>query len=107
MGSHPLLWLLSPTEPLSPPTLPLLLLPELLTWDTLDMSSLSAMLDTHTVLLPTLTELLSLLIPQQFMLPRLPMLLLEGLSTPLEFMVWLMPDLLPTPTVLLSQLSPL
>merc|ERR1712106_24433 len=101
---------LSPTELLSPLTLPLLLLPELLTWDTLDtwdISFLSAMLDTHTDLLPTLTELLSLLIPLQFMLPRLPMLLLVELSTQLEFMVWLMLALLPTPTVLLSQLSQL
>merc|ERR1711892_159765 len=60
-------------------------------------------------LLPTLTELLSLLISQLSMLPRLLTLLPVVSSTQSEFTV--MPtdmlDLLPTPTVLLSQLSPM
>merc|ERR1711956_189266 len=65
-------------------------------------------LDTHMVLLPTLTELLSLLMSQLSMLPRLTLLPVVS-STPSEFTV--MPtdmlDSLPTPTVLLSQLSPM
>merc|ERR1712106_1216976 len=99
---------------------PRLLLPELFTLDNLDMSSPLAMLDilmlptlmpldTHMVLLPTLTELLSLLMNQLSMLPRLLTLLPVVLSTQSEFTV--MPtdmlDSSPTPTVPLSQLSPM
>merc|ERR1712106_1275328 len=66
-------------------------------------------LDTHMVLLPTLTELLSLLMSQLSMLARLLTLLPVVSSTPSEFTV--MPtdmlDSLPPPTVLLSQLSPM
>merc|ERR1712106_1001022 len=94
---------------------PRLLLPELFTLDNLDTSSPLAMLptlmplDTHMVLLPTLTELLSLLMSQLYMLPRLLTLLPVVSSTQSEFTV--MPtdmlDSLPTPTVPLSQLSPM
>merc|ERR1711892_155132 len=108
----------TPTELLSPLTHPRLPLPELLILDNLDMSSPLAMLDilmvhilmlldTPMALLPTLTELLSLLMSPLSMLPRLPTLLLVESSTPLVFTVLLMLDLLPTPMVLLSPLSPL
>merc|ERR1711915_509582 len=105
----------TPTVLLSLLTHPRLPLPRLLILDSSDTSSLSAMLDiptpmlldTHTDLLPMPTELLSLLMSPLSMPLRLLMLPLEELSTPLESTVLLMPVLLPTPMVLLSQLSPL
>merc|ERR1711981_1551721 len=98
--------LTAPWCPLTPPPLPS---PRLLILDTSDMSSPLAMLTTHTLLLdsptawlPMLTALLSPLTPLRSTLPRLPMPLLEELSTLLECTVLPMLVSLPTPTVLLS-----